>query len=84
VPAEVSDAEQTLMAKITARPGDIIRRPPDGNNILGFLIVTGTSDEDAQRRLEDFADLIDVKLAGQPRTTTKTPWHRLRSVHAAQ
>ncbi len=84
VPAEVSDAEQTLMAKITARPGDVIRRPPHGNNILGFLIVTGTSDEDAQARLEDFADKIDVKLVGQPPTTTKTPWPRLRSAHAAQ
>jgi biotin carboxylase len=84
VPAEVSDAEQTLMAKITAHPGDIIRRPPNGNNILGFLIVTGTSDEDAQRRLEDFADTIDVKLAGQPATTTKTPWQRIGPEHAAQ
>ena len=51
--------------------------------ILGFLIVTGTSDEDAQRRLEDFADMIDVKLAGQPPTTTKTPWQRMGPAHAA-
>jgi biotin carboxylase len=84
VPAGIVGAEQTLMAVATARPGDIIRRPPHGNNVLGFLIVTGTSDEDAQRRLEDFADQIEVKLAGQPPTTTKTPWERLGPAHAAQ
>ena len=83
VPAEVSNAKQTLMAKITAQPGDIIRRPPDGNNILGFLIVTGPSDTDAQATLEDFADQIDVKLVGQPLTTTNTPWPRLRTAHVA-
>jgi len=84
VPTEVTEAEQTLMAAATARPGDVILRPPNGNNVLGFLIVTGTSAEDAQRRLEDFADQIEVKLAGQPPTTTKTPWERLRPAHAAQ
>lgn len=83
VPPEVANAPETLMAKVTAQPGDVIRRPPDGNNILGFLIVSGSSDEDAQLRLEDFADQIEVKLAGQPLTTTKTPWPRLRPAHAA-
>jgi biotin carboxylase len=77
VAPEVTDAPETLMAKITAHPGDIIRRPPEGNSILGFLIVTGTSAEDAQLRQEAFSDLIDVKLVGQPLTTTKTPWKRL-------
>jgi biotin carboxylase len=84
IPAEVAGHEQTLMAAATARPGDIIRRPPNGNNVLGFLIVTGTSAADAQRRLEDFADKIEVKLAGQAPTTTKTPWERLGPAHAAQ
>jgi biotin carboxylase len=83
IPDEVTNAKQTLMAKITAQPGDVIRRPPDGNNILGFLIVTGTSDDDAQATLEDFADKIDVKLTGQPLTTTNTPWPRLRTAHVA-
>jgi len=82
VPAEVTAASQTLMAAATARPGDLILRPPNGNNVLGFLIVTGVSAEDAQRRLEDFADLIEVKLVGQPPTVTKTPWERLGPAHA--
>ena len=83
IPADITGAEQTLMAAATARPGDVILRPPNGNNVLGFLIVTGTSAEDAQHRLEDFADKIEVKLAGQPPTTTKTPWERLGPGHAA-
>ncbi len=76
IPTEVSESDQTLMAKITARPGDIIRRPPDGNNILGFLIVTGTSFDDVKQTLENFADKIDVKFVGRPPTKTATPWNR--------
>jgi len=82
IPAEITSAAQTLMAAATARPGDTIRRPPNGNNVLGFLIVTGTSAQDAQARLENFADQIEVKLAGQAPTTTKTPWERLGPEHA--
>jgi biotin carboxylase len=74
IPAEVSESPKTLMAKITAAPGDVILRPPQGNNILGFLIVTGTSFEDVKQTLEDFADKIDVKLAGRPPTKCLTPW----------
>jgi hypothetical protein len=84
IPAEVTESEHTLMAGATLRPGDTILRPPNGNNVLGFLIVTGTSAPDAQRRLEDFADKIEVKLVGQAPTTTKTPWERLRPAHAGQ
>jgi biotin carboxylase len=77
MPPEVSESERTLMAKITARPGDTILRPPEGNNILGFLVVTGDSAEEVQRTLEDFAAKIDVKLAGRPLTKTVTAWDRL-------
>jgi biotin carboxylase len=84
IPAEVTESEHTLMAGATLRPGDTILRPPNGNNVLGFLIVTGTSAQDAQQRLEDFADKIEVKLVGQAPTTTKTPWERLRPAHVAQ
>jgi hypothetical protein len=77
IPQEVSESEHTLMAKITAHPGDVILRPPDGNNILGFLILTGDSADGVKRTLEDFAAKIDVKLAGQPPAKCKTPWSRL-------
>src|SRR5262249_42314369 len=53
VPADVAESPHTLMAKITARPGDIIRRPPEGNNILGFLILTGDSADGVKRTLEE-------------------------------
>ena len=76
VPAEVSESELTLMAKITARPGETILRPPHGNNILGFLIVIGPTFDDVERTLEEFAAKIDVKLAGQPLTKTAMPWNR--------
>ena len=76
MPAEVSESELTLMAKITARPGETILRPPHGNNILGFLIVIGPTFDDVERTLEEFAAKIDVKLAGQPLTKTAMPWNR--------
>jgi biotin carboxylase len=64
VPAEVSESERVPLVKITARPGDLIRRPPDGNSIVGFLYATGASLDDARQTMEDLADKIDVKLAG--------------------
>jgi hypothetical protein len=83
VPPEVSDSEHTLMARITQQPGATIHRPPDGNNILGFLVVTGDSHRQAKERLEDYVDRIEVKLAGQPPGRSKTPWARSRPVAAA-
>lgn len=74
VPPEVSESDRTLLARITARPGAIIRRPPDGNNILGFLIVIGRSHAETKQTMEDFADQIEVKLVGRPATKTTTPW----------
>ena len=83
VPPEVSESEHTLTARILQQPGAIIRRPPDGNNILGFLVVTGDSHEQTKQRLEDFVDLIEVKLVGQPAGRSKTPWARMRPVATA-
>ncbi|MGH3927274.1 MAG: ATP-grasp domain-containing protein, partial [Pseudonocardiaceae bacterium] len=63
VPAEVSESERVPLLKITARKGDVIRRPPEGNSILGFLYTTGTSLDDAMRLMEDYANKIEVKFA---------------------
>jgi biotin carboxylase len=76
VPDEIQESPHTLMAKITAREGDIIRRPPDGNSILGFLILTGESAEAVKQTMEDFAAKIDVKLVGKPLSKCITPWQR--------
>ncbi|PRY37783.1 ATP-grasp domain-containing protein [Umezawaea tangerina] len=63
VPAEVSESDRVFLLKITARPGDTIRRPPEGNTILGFLGTTGTSEQDAFARMTDFAAKIKVTFA---------------------
>lgn len=65
VPPEVSGSEKVFLLKITARPGDEIRRPPNGNTILGFLGTTGASMEDAFTTMNDFASRIKVTLAPQ-------------------
>ena len=78
VPAEVSESDRTLLARITAQPGALIRRPPDGNNILGFLVVTGDSADEVKQLLEDYAAKIEVKLVGRPATITDTPWSEAR------
>ncbi|MGH8886543.1 MAG: ATP-grasp domain-containing protein [Egibacteraceae bacterium] len=63
VPTAVTESENLLFLKLTARPGDVIRRPPEGNNILGFLGVTGTSFDDAMQTMTELARRIQVKLA---------------------
>jgi biotin carboxylase len=60
VPAEVSESDRVFLLKITARPGDVIKRPPDGNTILGFLGTTGTSEADALATMNRLAGLITV------------------------
>jgi hypothetical protein len=63
VPAAVAESDRVFFLKITAKPGDVIRRPPDGNNILGFLCTTGTSFDDAMQAACQLAEQIDVRLA---------------------
>lgn len=62
VPAEVSESDKAFLLKITARPGDVILRPPDGNTIFGFLGTTGTSREDAFATMTALAGKIKVTL----------------------
>lgn len=63
VPAEVSESKRVFLLKVTARPGDVIRRPPEGNSILGFLGTTGTSLTDAFDLMNRYADMIEVTFA---------------------
>jgi biotin carboxylase len=62
VPPEVADAEGLFFVKIMAQPGDVIRRPPHGNSILGGIGATGTSFDDAMRTANDLAGKIEVTL----------------------
>ncbi|WP_433189649.1 ATP-grasp domain-containing protein [Actinoallomurus sp. CA-150999] len=63
VPPAVSESDQVFLLKITARPGDVIKRPPNGNTILGFLGTTGRSEAEAFRTMNEFADKIKVTFA---------------------
>jgi biotin carboxylase len=66
VPASVAESDRVFFLKITAKPGDVIRRPPFGNNILGFLCTTGTSFEDAMQAARELAARIEVRMAASP------------------
>jgi len=62
VPEEVSSSDKVFLLKITAKPGDKIKRPPEGNTILGFLGCKGDSFEEAFNTMNDFADKIHVRF----------------------
>ena len=64
VPPDVSQSDRVFLLKITARPGDVIRRPPNGNTIIGFLGATGTSLEDAFATMNDLAAKISITFRG--------------------
>jgi len=63
VPDEVRDSDQVFLLKVTARPGDVIKRPPHGNTILGFLGTTGRSRAEALAAMNDVARRITVTFA---------------------
>ena len=63
MPPAVAESDQVFFLKITAKPGDVVRRPPDGNNILGFLCTSGSTFDEAIRTAYEFAGQIDVRLA---------------------
>lgn len=61
-PAEVRDSDRLFLLKLTARPGDLIRRPPDGNTILGFIGAIGSSFDDAMGVATGLADRIEIEV----------------------
>jgi biotin carboxylase len=62
-PDDLPDSDEVFFFKITAKPGDIILRPPDGNNIMGFLGTKGSSFEDAMETAVKIAGQIDVEVS---------------------
>jgi ATP-grasp domain/L-amino acid ligase C-terminal domain 2/ATP-grasp N-terminal domain len=74
VPPAVADSDRVFFLKVTARPGDIIRRPPEGNNILGFLCTTGSSLDDALSAACELAGRIEVRMSdSQPPRPPEPP-----------
>jgi hypothetical protein len=65
VPEEVARSPRVLFLKITARPGDVIKRPPEGNTVFGFLGVKGTSLDDTLSTATELAGRIEVRLAAR-------------------
>jgi len=62
VPDEVKNSDKVFLLKITAKPGDKIKRPPEGNTIIGFLGCKGNSFEEAFNTMNDFATKIQVRF----------------------
>jgi hypothetical protein len=93
VPESVATSERVFFLKVTAKPGDVIKRPPHGNNILGFLCTTGTSLDDAMQVAGELAGQIEITMAaeGAPAAASQAPlvsavpqkggslWHSLRT-----
>ena len=75
VPEEVSSSDKVFLLKITAKPGDKIKRPPEGNTILGFLGTKGDSFEEAFTTMNDFASKIQVTFATPVTTSSKLLEH---------
>lgn len=75
VPDEVTNSDRVFFFKITAKPGDVVLRPPHGNNILGFLCTTGGSFDDAMRAAYELAARIEVRLSSdvQPVLLSSVP-----------
>jgi hypothetical protein len=63
VPDSVANSDRVFFLKITAKRGDLIKRPPYGNSILGFLCTTGNSFEDAMQEARELAGRIVVRLS---------------------
>ncbi|MEA2194652.1 MAG: hypothetical protein QOG42_1086 [Solirubrobacteraceae bacterium] len=63
VPAKVSEHDDVFLLKITARRGDLIVRPPDGNSIIGFFGTTGASLDDALSTLNRLSSQITATFA---------------------
>ena len=73
VPDEVSSSDKVFLLKITAKPGDKIKRPPEGNTIIGFLGTKGDSFEEAFNTMNDFASKIRVTFRNPVSAPSATP-----------
>ncbi|MEU8434338.1 ATP-grasp domain-containing protein [Streptomyces sp. NPDC029216] len=62
VPPEAAEDPSVFFLKITATPGTVIKRPPAGNNILGFLGAKGTSLEEALSTAHVMASRIRTEM----------------------
>lgn len=64
VPETVTASPDLLFCRWAAGVGDVIRRPPAGNGVLGFIGATGASHHDAMNAAARLAGLITVTVEG--------------------
>lgn len=62
VPESVSQDLDVFMLKFVVEPGMYVRRPPNGNDIVGFLGVSGNSRAATESKVMHYADLIKVSV----------------------
>lgn len=62
VPEGAAEDPSVFFLKITATPGTVIKRPPAGNNILGFLGARGASLEEALSTAHVMASRIRTEM----------------------
>ncbi len=62
VPPELRADPDVFNLRILARPGDVLRRPPNGNDILGFVGTAGATLEAAVTKAERVAAAVQVSL----------------------
>jgi biotin carboxylase len=62
IPQDVAADPRLLHLKISAKPGDVILRPPLGNNVLGGFGVTGASFDEAMGTAAELAERIRVTV----------------------
>ncbi|WP_268799655.1 ATP-grasp domain-containing protein [Pseudomonas huanghezhanensis] len=62
VPATITNDPAVFMLKITAQPGTLIKRPPFGNDIVGFLGVSGSVRKETEFKALSYSNKIKISI----------------------
>ena len=63
VPEQLLQDQDLFNLKLTKSVGDIIKRPPHGNDMLGYIGAKGRSLDSALANAEKLANMIDIEIA---------------------
>lgn len=62
VPQAITRDPATFMLKIISPPGSVIKRPPAGNDIIGFLGVMGDSRQETEEKALRYSEQVQVTM----------------------